>query len=67
MDDAMTRIDQRFDAIERRLDRLEERMDRGFEEIRGQLRATNRQLTQIGWGLLGAVFVQLIVVLIAVS
>jgi hypothetical protein len=42
-------------------------MDRGFEELRGQLTATYRQLTQIGWGLLGAVFVQLIVVLVAVA
>jgi hypothetical protein len=42
-------------------------MDRGFEELRGQLAATNRQLTQIGWALLGAVFVQLIVVVVAVS
>jgi DNA anti-recombination protein RmuC len=81
MDDAMTRIDQRFDAVDRRFEqvdrrfeqvdrrfeRLEERMDRGFNELSAQLLATNRQLTQIGWGLLGAVFVQMIVLLVAVS
>jgi tetrahydromethanopterin S-methyltransferase subunit G len=70
VDDAMTRIDQRFDAVDQRFDRVDRSFDRvwdEFRELRGQIAATNRQMAQIGWGMVGILFVQLIAAIIAFS
>ena len=61
--DAMTSIDQRFDRIDRNFDRVWDE----FRELRGQIAASNRQLAQIGWALVGILFVQLVAALLAFS
>lgn len=63
MDDAMTRIDQRCDRIERSFDRVWDE----FREVRGQMAASSRRLAQVGWVLVGILFVQLIAALVAFS
>lgn len=71
LDDVIARIDGRFD-------RLEDRMERGFTEIRheiaelgrelrSEISAGSRQLTQIGWALVGILLVQLIAVVVALA
>jgi hypothetical protein len=71
LDDVIARIDGRFD-------RIEDRMERGFSEIRhemselgrelrGEIAAGSRQLTQIGWALVGILIVQLIAAVVALS
>jgi hypothetical protein len=67
LDDAIARIDQRFDRIEDRLDRNFESTLAEFRELRGHIAASNRQLAQIGWALVGILFVQLIAAIVAVS
>lgn len=59
----MTRIDQRFDRIDQSFERVWDE----FRELRGQAAASNRQLAQIGWGLVGVLFVQLIAAIVALS
>jgi hypothetical protein len=61
VDDAIARIDQHFDRIERNFDRAWDE----FRELRGQIATSNRQLAQIGWALVGILFVQLIAALVA--
>jgi hypothetical protein len=61
VDDAIARIDQHFDRIERNFDRVWDE----FRELRGQIAASNRQLAQIGWALVGILLVQLIAALVA--
>ena len=57
LNDAMTRIDARFDAVDRRFDRLEARMDAGFAEMRAEFSALRRDMHQMaviyGVGYLG--------------
>jgi hypothetical protein len=72
VDRRFDQIDRRFQAVDRRFEALEHRMDRGFEGVaaefrglRGYLAASNRQLTQIGWALVGILFVQLIAAVVA--
>lgn len=65
MDDAMTRIDQSFDRIEDRMERSFDRVWDEFRELRGQIVSSNRQLTQIGWALVGILLVQLIAAVVA--
>jgi hypothetical protein len=63
MDDAIARIDQRFDRLEQSFDRVFEE----FRGLRGQIAARNRQVAQFGWALVGILFVQLIAALVAFS
>jgi hypothetical protein len=58
LDDAMTRIDQRYDRVDRSFDRVWEE----FRELRAEISSSNRQLAQIGWALVGILLVQLIAV-----
>jgi hypothetical protein len=53
LDDAFTRFDRRFDQIEARMDPNFERVWDEFRELRGEISSSNRQLAQIGWGLVG--------------
>jgi hypothetical protein len=54
LDDAIAHIEQRFDRIDARLDRIDERLD-----------ALHRTLVQGALGVAGALFVQLIVFVLA--
>jgi hypothetical protein len=70
VDDAITRIDQRFDAVDRRFDTVDHSFERVFSELatmRGELLALHRQFAQAGGVLAGAVFVQLIALVVTVS
>jgi hypothetical protein len=63
VDDAIARIDQRFDAV----DRSFERVFSEFAAVRAELLALHRQFAQAGWALAGAVFIQLVVLVVTVS
>ena len=56
MDDAMTRIDQRFDAVDARFDRMEHRLDR----IEQRLDRVIHQQLILGWGLAAAFMAQFV-------
>jgi hypothetical protein len=63
VDDAIARIDQRFDAVDRNFDRLFAELG----DIRGELVGLHRQFAQAGWALAAAVFVQLVAVIVATA
>lgn len=63
MDDAITRIDRRFDQIDRNFERVWDE----FRELRREISSSNRQLAQIGWGLVGILIVQTIAAVVALS
>jgi chromosome segregation ATPase len=68
--DAISRIDQRFDAIERRFDTIDRRLDSlstELREIRSELLALNRQFGRVGWALAGAMFIQLVAIILTRS
>ena len=68
MDDAITRLDQRFDQMDRNFDRMAREFDRFWDElrtIRTEQAAWTRQLAQIGCALVGILLVQLIAALVA--
>ena len=67
MDDAITRIDRRFDHLEERMDRNFERVWDEFRELRREISSSNRRLAQIGWGLVGILIVQTIAAVVALS
>ena len=59
----MTRIDQRFEAVDRRFDQVDRQLERiwnEFRDVRGDIAAVSRQMTQIGWGRAGVLLIQLI-------
>ena len=61
LDDAITRIDRRFDQTDRNFDRVWDE----FRELRGEISSSGRQLTQIGWTLVGILLLQLIAAIVA--
>jgi tetrahydromethanopterin S-methyltransferase subunit G len=61
LDDGIARIEQRFDSVERRLDRIDQNFDRMWSEFA----ATRRHLKQIGWGIVAALFVQIVAAVVA--
>jgi tetrahydromethanopterin S-methyltransferase subunit G len=61
LDDAITRIEQRFDSVDRRLDRI----DQHFDRVWGEFAATHRLIAQVGWGIVAALLVQLVAALTA--
>jgi hypothetical protein len=63
LDDAIARIDRRFDQIARSFDRVWEE----FRELRHELSSSNRQLAQIGSALVGILIVALIAAVVALS
>ena len=63
MDDAIERIEQRFDSVEWRFDRIDQHFDRMWTEFA----AIRRHLKQIGWAIMAALFVQIVAALIASS
>jgi hypothetical protein len=63
LDDAIARIDQHFDRIDRSFERVWDE----FRELRGEIAASSRQLTQIGWALVGILLTQLIAAVIAAA
>ena len=63
LDDAMARIEARFDQVDRNFERVWEE----FRELRRELATSTRQLAQIGWALVGILLVQLIAAIIAFS
>ena len=77
MDDIISRIEQQFERIDRRFDRVDQRfdlveqrfeqVDQKFERLYSEMAHTNRVIAQIGWGLVGALFVQLLAAIIALS
>lgn len=67
LEDAFTRFDRRFDQIEARMDRNFERVWDEFRELRREISSSNRQLAQIGWGLVGILIVQTIAAVVALS
>lgn len=68
--DAVTRIDQRFEAVEHRFDSVDRRLDGIHDELR-EIRASigtfQRQFAQIGWGLAAALFLQTIAFVVTTS
>jgi hypothetical protein len=80
LDDAIARIEQRFDTVDRRFDAvdrrfeaMERRMEDGFTGVRtelaalrGELVATNRLVAQIGWGVAGVFLAQTIALIVGV-
>jgi hypothetical protein len=76
LDDAIARIEQRFDAVDRRFDAVDqrfERVDDGFNRVwaefaavRSEIGATNRLIAQIGGGLVGVFLAQTIAVIVGV-
>jgi tetrahydromethanopterin S-methyltransferase subunit G len=70
LSDAIARIDQRFDSVDRRFDVIDRRFDRvesELRDIRGELIGLQRQFAQAGWALAGAVFVQLIAIVVTAA
>jgi hypothetical protein len=81
MDDAIGRIDQRFDDVDRRFDAVDRRFDEMRAEmrdmrvefrdeirlLRGDLNAMHRQQALIGWGIAGALLAQLVTFVITQS
>lgn len=61
LDDAITRIEQRFESIDRRLDRI----DQNFDRVWGEFAAVHRLIAQLGWGIAAALFIQLVAALVA--
>ena len=59
----MARIDQRFDAVDRNLDRLFAEL----RDVRSELVGLQRQFAHAGWALAGAVFVQLIAIIVSTA
>lgn len=61
--DAMTRIDQRFDAVDRRFDAME----RNFERMWSEFSQLQRMLAQMGWGVAALLLIQMITTVVAIS
>lgn len=59
----MTRIDARFDHIDRQFDRVWDE----FRDLRGEIAAVARQLSQIGWALVAVLLVQMIAAVVVLS
>jgi hypothetical protein len=73
LDDAIARIEQRFEAIDRRFDRVDNRIDDGFNRVwtefgtlRSELVTANRLVAQIGWTLAAVFLAQTIAAIVAV-
>ena len=72
LNDAITRIEYRFDRVDRefdrvwarfdrvdeRFDRVDERFDRLTEKVDARVDGLHRQLTQFGWGIVALVVAQ---------
>ena len=70
MDDALTRIERHFERIDRNFERVDRNFERVWDElreVRSEISASNRQLTQIGWALVGVLLAQLMAAVIAGS
>jgi tetrahydromethanopterin S-methyltransferase subunit G len=63
LDDAITRVEQRFDSVDRRLDR----MDRNFDRVWSEFAATHRLIAQAGWGIAAVLLIQVVATIIAFS
>ena len=64
MDDLVAHLNARFDQIDARFVHLESRLDAGFDGIRSDLAANQRQFAAIGWTVAGALMAQLIAAVI---
>jgi tetrahydromethanopterin S-methyltransferase subunit G len=70
LNDAIARIEQRFDAVDRRFDAVDrrlERMDQNFDRVWSEFATTHRLIAQIGWGIVAALLVQAVAALIAAA
>jgi hypothetical protein len=72
LDDAIARIDARFDRVDRSFDRvwdefreLRTEISASSRNLRDEISSSNRQLAQIGWALVGILLVQLIAAIVA--
>jgi tetrahydromethanopterin S-methyltransferase subunit G len=70
LEDAITRIERRFDSVDRRFDSVDRRFDsvdrrldrmgQNFDRVWSEFAATHRLIAQIGWGMVAALLVQFV-------
>lgn len=67
LDDVINRIDSGFDRLERDIGDMRREMHDMGRELRGEISSNLRQLSQIGWAMVGILIVQLIAAVVALS
>jgi hypothetical protein len=58
IDDALTRIDRRFESLRDEMRETRTEMHTEFRALRAEINARQRQVTMIGWGIASAFILQ---------
>ena len=67
IDDAVARIDRGFDRLSDEMREMRTEMHTEFRALRAEINANHRQMAQVGWGIAGALMIQLIAFVVTQS